>query len=55
MTGRNGNVSSLEDKTLGTAKVICRESARQGTEVMGEVGASDNRWERNGEVKSATS
>src|ERR1700686_86154 len=34
MIGRWGKFPSLEDKRLGTAKLICREAARQGTEVM---------------------
>jgi len=42
--GRCGNFPSLEDKIpedkiLGTARLIGQEIARQGTEVMGEVGS----------------
>lgn len=36
MIGRCANIPSLEDKILGTARVIGREIVRQGTEVMGE-------------------
>jgi hypothetical protein len=44
MIGRYGNFPSLEDKIpedkiLGTAKVIRGETARQGTEVIGECAA----------------
>jgi len=36
MIGRCANIPSLEDKILGTARLIGREIVRQGTEVMGE-------------------
>jgi hypothetical protein len=37
MIGRCANIPSLEDKILGTARLIGREIARQGTEVMGSM------------------